>query len=255
MTRPVSGGAGLPGQLPVPWGYVRLTCSDPGMDVVARLGANSPHYSAGFGGWEITARPRQVGMTTWQGTEPLAMELDLIFDGFGTGQDNTGAPTHTSQEDALKALYAVARGDDESPPGIVYVNGIPTAVDEWVVEALDIGDAILDDDGSRVRQGITVTLREWVPPTFLQLRKGALAKSKGKTKVITVKKGDTPAIIARREHCKWTDIRALNKRVVTKANQNLKDGSKLRVPMRARRDRRAKGSARSRKSAQSTRSD
>lgn len=227
----------------VPPGYVRLTCDDPPLDVYALLGEGSPHYTGGFGGWEITARPRQKGMTIWQGTEPLALELPLMLDGFAT---------QSSQEPVLGKLYAVARGDDESPPGVVRVQGIPLAASRWVIESLELGDAILSSSGERLRQALTLTLREYVPPSYLQLRRGALKGAKGKTKTVTVKKGDTPTSIARRQRCKWTDLRDLNVGVITKANQNLKDGSKVRVPVADTRTRRAKGSPRSRKSSKST---
>jgi len=225
----------------VPAGYVRLTCDDPPLDLTALMGETTPHYTGGFGGWEITQRPRQVGMTIWQGTEPLSVELELILDGY-SGQP---APDYKSQEPTLRQLYAVARGDDESPPGVVRVQGVPLIVQRWVIESLELGDAILrQTDGSRVRQQVTLTLREYVPPSYLQLRKGALQGAKGKTKTITVKRGDTPASIARKQRCKWTEIRSLNIGVVTKANQNLKDGSKIRVPVADTRTRRAKASRR-----------
>jgi hypothetical protein len=228
----------------VPAGWVRLTCSDPPLDALALMGEDSPHYTAGFGGWEITQRPRQVGMTTWQGTEPLELELGIVLDGLNG---------HHSQERVLRKLYAVARGDDESPPGVLRVRGIPLAADRWVIDSLELGDAIRRrSDGALIRQALTLTLREYVPPHYLQLRKGALSRAKGKTKLVTVKRGDTPATLARKHRCKWTEIRALNKtahppKQPWKANSNLKDGSKVRVPVATTHERKAKGSLRSRK--------
>lgn len=236
----------------VPPGYVRLTCDDPALDCYALLGEGSPHYTAGFGGWEITARPQQVGMTIWQGTEPIALELPLVFDGFAAG---------LSQEPTLNRLYAVARGDDESPPGILRLAGLPLApgVSRWVIEELSLDDAILSTEGERLRQTLTLTLREYVPPSYLQLRRGALQGSKGKTKAVTVRKHDTPTTIARRQRCKWVDVRDLNLLAKTpkppwKANTKLTVGSKARVPVAVDKERRAKGSTRSRKSSSAKRS-
>ena len=218
----------------LPPGYVRMTCDDPPLDVVALLGPDAVRIAGGVGGWEVTARPRQVGMTTWAGVEPLSVELSLMFDGWAAG---------VSQETPLGKLLTVARGDDQSPPGVVALDGVTLPVDEWVIEDMAFGDVIIDPASrERVRQVVSLTLREHVEPTYLQQRKRALQGSKGKTRVVTVKRGDTPARIARRQHCKWTDLRTLNAGVVTKANQNLKDGSQLRVPVQTTKQRRAKGS-------------
>jgi hypothetical protein len=218
-------------------GWVRITCDDPQLSLVAMLGPDPVHITAGVGGWELTARPRQVAMTTWAGVEPLQMSLGLMFDGFAT---------RTSQETPLRRLVVAARGDDESPPGVINVEGVPLPVADWVIEDIAFGDPILAADTlERVRQPVTLTLREYVPPRYLQLRKHTLQGSKGKTRVVTCRTGDTPASIARRQSCPWTAIRELNPTLVSKANQKLKSGTKLRVPVATTKDRRAKGSRQS----------
>jgi hypothetical protein len=210
----------------VPSGYVRLACDDPPLNLLVLLGEQPPRVTGGVGGWDVTARPRQVGMTTWQGVEPFELELSLLFDGW------TSSPYRT-QETSLRRLMRVGRGDDESPPGQLTIEGLPLLpADEWVIDSIDYGDAILrTSDMERVRQPVTLTLREYVPPEYKQLRRRALQGSKGKTKVVTCKRGDTPARIAKRVHCKWTQIRDLNRHNVRKANQVLKAGTKLRVPV------------------------
>lgn len=216
----------------IPFGHIKLTCDDPAAGLLLLLGEDPPTISGGLGGWEITGRPRQVGMTTWAGVEPFQVELSVMLDGWSSGH---------SVEPTLRQLVAIARGDDESEPGLVNVQGIPMPVDaDWVVEAMAFGDPILRaSDGSRVRQPLTLTLREYVPPTYLQLRKRALAGGKGKTRVVTARKGDTPAKIARRQDCHWREIRDLNPTLVRKANQSLKQGTKLRCPVAQRKDRRS----------------
>jgi hypothetical protein len=216
-------------------GRVTITCDDPPMAVTALVGESSPRISGGVGGWESVARPHQTAMTVWNGVEPFELELELVLDRFATG---------TSIEVLLRRLTAVAGGDPEVEPGVVQVLGIPSLpADRWVISELELGDGAIrrSSDFARVRQPITVTLLEYVPPTYLRLRRRALQGTRGKTKVVTVKHGDTPARIARRLHCKWTAIRELNPGVVRKANQNLRDGSKIRVPVAHSRDRKAKG--------------
>jgi hypothetical protein len=215
----------------IPAGHVRLLCDDPALNLVVLMGEDSPRVSSGVGGWEVTQRPRQVGMTTWDGVEPYQLTLPLMFNGLGQNRTRTHVG-HYSQEKAIRQLMRVARGDDESRPGVLVVEGLPLPADEWVIEGIDFGDAVRHVT-HRIRQACTLTLREYVPPKYKQLRKRALQGAKGKTRVIVVKHGDTPARIARREHCKWGEIRDLNAGTVRKANQALKQGSKLRVPVAA----------------------
>lgn len=225
----------------VPRGCIRLSCDDPAADLVLGLGAEAPKITGGIGGWEVTARPRQIGMTTWQGSEPFQVQLSVMLDGYASD---------TSVEPTLRELVTIARGDDESPPGVVAITGIPMPADDWVLEALEFGDPILSpQDGSRLRQPLGLTLREYVPPSFLQPRRGTLQGAKGKTKVLTARRGDTPAKIARRQDCKWTDLRSLNPTLVRKANQALKTGTKLRAPVAQRKDRRRSAAAARRRGA------
>jgi hypothetical protein len=211
-------------------GWVRITCDDPAANLVLRLGTEPPKVTGGLGGWEVTARPRQVAMTTWAGTEPFQVSLSLMLDGYAAD---------SSVERSLRRLVTVARGDDESPPGVVRVTGIPLPVEAgWVLEAVEFADPILRGtatrngaSGERLRQPLTLTLREYVPPSYLQLRKGALAGAKTKTRVVTARKGETVAHLARRQHCKWTELRALNPKLIRKANQALKAGTKVRAPV------------------------
>jgi hypothetical protein len=215
----------------VPRGHIKLTCDDPAATLLLLLGDTPPRIAAGVGGWQITGRPRQVGMTTWEGVEPFQLELAVMLDGWSARR---------SVEPTLRALVAIARGDDESPPGIVQIQGIPTPADDWVLEGMEFGDALLrSGDGHRVRQPLTLTLREYVPPSYLHLRKGAL-KGLGKTRLVTARKGDTPAKVATRQDCNWREIRDLNPTLVRKANQQLKPGTKLRCPTAQRKDRRSR---------------
>ena len=210
----------------LPYGHVRITCDDPHVEIVALLSDEPIRYTGGFGGWDVTGRPRQTGMTTWSGQEPLQLTLGLMFDAWDTS-DTIAQP--------MAALRRIARGDDESPPGVLSIEGIPLGMRDWVIEGVDFGDALRRADGYAVRQAVTLTLREYVPPSYLKLRRRALSGAKGKTKIVTARTGDTPAKIAKRPgvRCVWTDVRTLNQTLVTRANQTLKAGTKLRVPVRA----------------------
>jgi hypothetical protein len=206
-------------------GYVRLICDDPHADVRCLMGADPPKITGGIGGWEIVARPRQVSMTTWAGVEPFGVDLALMLDGHAARR---------SVEEQLAQLIAVGRGDGESEPGLLRVQGIALPADRWVIDGMDFGDTLLSSHtGERVRQALTLNLREYVPPAYLQLRRSATLGSKGKTKTITTRKGDTPAKVAARVRCSYRDLRELNltSGLCAKANQTLKVGTKLRVPV------------------------
>jgi hypothetical protein len=125
-------------------------------------------------------------MTTWQGVEPFELELSLLFDGF--------ASPYRSQETLAATLMRVARGDDESPPGIAHDRRAAAAARRRVgdrVDRLRRRDLAHERHG-RVRQPVTLTLREYVPPEYKQLRRRALQGSKGKTKIVTASAATRP---------------------------------------------------------------
>lgn len=232
------------GEGPVPSGWVRLRCTDPYLNLASLLGPDSPLVTGGLGGWEVTRIPRSVGMTTWEGSDPYALQFGLVMVGAGKAgwisggtflaNDPQNRDDQWSLEPAIRALRSVARGDNESPPGIVEIHGIPNLpADRWVIEEIDETDDVIRrvSDMHRIRQVINLTFREYRPPTYKRLARRALQGKMGKTTTIKIKKGDTPAIIAKRRKCKWTDLRKLNPTIVKKAHQNLPDGRKLRVPV------------------------
>lgn len=213
--------AGVIGELPS--GYVRLRCGDPSFVLVALLGEESPTLSGGFGGWSVIARPRDVGMTIWDGVEPYQLTVSLMLDGFAN---------RLSQEPALRGLQRVARGDRESPPGVVAIEGIPSLpAKEWVIEGIEFGDAIRRvHDMHRTRIAVDLTLREYVRPEYLTQRK-ATRRTSSKSVILIANKGDTAAKIAKRRKLKsWTVLRSLNRELIRKANQVIPAGTPVLVP-------------------------
>lgn len=209
---------------PVGGSRVQLRCGNPALNLVVYLGPDPPTISGGFGGWEVTQRPRAVGMTTWAGVPPFELTLNVLL-----GWQRMDHVVETE----IQQLIDVARGTTNHVPGVVRIDGIPSLpAASWVINNLDFGDVIRDRQMQRVRQLVTITFLEYMPPQYETLRKGALKKPRPKTVKYTVKKGDTPIKIAKHRRCKWTDIRAVNKKgLIKKANQNLKDGSRINVPV------------------------
>jgi hypothetical protein len=65
-----------------PAGWIRLQCPDPAFDRTMLLAPDAPKLTGGVGGWETTARPQQVSMTTWSGTDPFELEVQVMLDGW-----------------------------------------------------------------------------------------------------------------------------------------------------------------------------
>lgn len=217
-------------------GYVRITCSNPWMNLTCLLGPETPRIINSDNGWEIKARPKQVGMTVWNGVEPIQAEFTFLLDGFRTGPDMSqrlDSRFIDPQTPNIERLWAVSRGDGDSQPGLINVEGIPEFPNiDWLIETIEFqtdGSIRSDDNFKQGRQMVHVVIREYSPPRYASA-KAPTGSPKGKTVTWKVKRSDTPTTIAKRIGCQWTDIRELNKKVVKKANQNLKDGTKIRVP-------------------------
>lgn len=205
-------------------GYVRLYCLNPPLNEIILLGPEGFKRTGGAGGWDTTDRPRAVGMTLWKGVPPLEGTLQILLDG----------QQQFTVEGILADIWDVARGTERAEPGLLFIDGIPALpADRWVITNIDEGDLMRRNDMHRVRQMVVLTLTEYVPPEYDTLRRGALSKARDKTVRYKVKQHDTPAKIARNRRCKWTDLKKVNaKGVITKANQHLKAGMTINVPMK-----------------------
>ena len=210
----------------VPSGYVRLQCTRPEFDRTVLLGADAPRVTEGVGGWDTVERPRQTAMTVWGGNPPYQLELPVVFDGHPA----------LSQEPPIRELLAAGRGNEDSEPSPWTIDGIPwLPADQWVLNGAEPGDLMLrrTDDFNRVRQSYTLAFLEYVPPAYAKVRGKAL-QGHGPTTLYSVKKGDTPASIARRRRINWTVLRQLNStgsHKITSANQKLTAGWRIRVPI------------------------
>jgi len=215
----------------IPTGQVRLINQDAKFDQTLLLADTPPKVTGGSDLWEIVDRPRQVSMTVYKGRAPFQVELAVLLNGLNPLVEQGGY----SQEPVIRGLLAAMTGDDESEPSTWEIQGVPEVNDipEWVLQTAEPGDHVIRrrTDFSRTRQDYVLTFLEYTPPTYVQIRAKARQGAKGKTTLYVVKRGDTPASVARKRRCKWTDLRTLNQSVITRANQNLRDGSRIRVPV------------------------
>lgn len=201
----------------VPVGWVAFVSYFAAIPMLLGEGAVRP--TAGYGGWEITERPGDVGVTDWEGVEPIQLPIPVLFDAyrFGFGID---AMVASLEAFARPPRHVLASGTE--PPTIkVYGKGIPHRDLLWVMEDLEWGDLTeFNEYGDRVRQSFTVTLREFIDPLKLitlkrPKRKPSVncAKAKSRKKRYKIRKGDTFPKISKRflgdAKC-WRRITKLN---------------------------------------------
>ena len=210
-------------------GQARLTCAMPKMNIIAQLAPEPPIFTGGFEGWEIIPRPKSDSMTVWSGNTSLQMTFTIVLDGF-KGRMNPGV----SQESNIRDLIRVARGGTRDRPGIIAIQGIAGSIaDTWVIENLEFGDQIRRaTDGHRIRQFITIVARQYQPPEYRNVKRGALKQPKRKVVRYKIKKGDTPIKIAKHHNCSWVALKKLNPKYIKRARQKLQVGRKINVPGR-----------------------
>ena len=160
---------------PPPVGYVRITASDPPLEITARLSDERPDVSSGSGGWDSVERPRRRPLTSWKGAPQRTLTLPLLVDGFLL-DDQTDAGKQI--EDAISVVQRMGQpsaSDGEPPQLKLHVQGghVPYSGLTWVVGDIAWGDALMNLDGNRVRQAFTLTLLEYVQDIYLAERSAA----------------------------------------------------------------------------------
>jgi hypothetical protein len=167
---------------------VLIITSDNRYQIMADLGPTPAKISDGFGGWQIIARPRKVGLTQFQGRNPFGMQLNLMFDGYDKGQ---------SQENSLRTLtwMAIPPQDDPDPRKVrLFGPALPyPSSGDWVINGFEYGDAVIwDKTGKyRLRQDVTLTLMRHVAPDVLNNVQINPGLSVSKSQLVNVKAGDT----------------------------------------------------------------
>jgi hypothetical protein len=242
-------------------GEVTMTTARPQLKVTAKLGKGLAQITDGYGTWELVQRPRRQSLTQWTGRPPFSMQVPLLIDGWG--KDREVVRTDPSQIQAHGRFTLKDRGIEidisdlermsqpptsgEQPP-IVHVTGDVPKSDpnlDWVISAIEWGDAIRGAQGRRVRQEVTVTFLRYIEPDYVVPGKArVLAASQADVGLITLadtstvsagrvvyaQQGDSLADIAVREYgdaTKWVALADLNNIRDPKA---IVEGQRLRLP-------------------------
>ena len=133
---------------------VTFRSEDPPMSFVCWLDEEGTKPTGGYGGWNIVDRPRRLGITQWDGRQPLSMDVAILIDGFARSD---------SVEVECKILEKMAFSGDgvgEEPP-VITVKGAFVQHDQqkWVIAGISWGNAMRRvKDGDRVRQQAVVGL-------------------------------------------------------------------------------------------------
>jgi nucleoid-associated protein YgaU len=212
----------------------------PELSVLSDLGSAYPTWTAGFGGFESVARPKQTAITKWNGFELAAFDVDILLDNLIEG---------TSIERACAILEAMGgRGGDGIKRGghppllLIDTAGVMTADvrtfpdSRWVVNDLDWhpDETITNHAGNRIYALVTVSLLQYNTDLRLKTQADRAARITGPSTVVRTvkaKAGDTLQSIARRylgDAGKWTQLQKLNPQV--RDPRKLKTGQSIRVP-------------------------
>lgn len=209
--------------------------------VAVPLGEDPVTIPSGYGGWTVTSRQRRVGLTVWQGKDPIRMSVPILFDGVNDGE---------SQEVAISRLSRMAlppTTGGEPPQVRVSGRGVPSpGPSVWVIENLRWGTNIIRDFAgngvhARLRQDCVVELLEYRADdiaAFRGLQPGKVTNVAKKTgssktgwpKTHVVAKGETLGSIAAHYYhdaSKWRKIADANK--IRDPNM-IKVGQRLRIP-------------------------
>jgi LysM repeat protein len=195
-------------------GLIVIRREDNHVDLVAIVGDGTPKVSAGGGGWQSVARDGRVATQWWNGREPAAVTLPVVFG------DDPGRGPVDARARQLEALWGVGLRDDQEPPAVRFNSGglvpldatDPRARDwRWTVSACEEADGVIRDlGGQRIYATYTITLQRIVEDELvlseatkrrLKTAKSKAARKKArkpapKRKHHTTKKGDTLAAIS-----------------------------------------------------------
>lgn len=198
---------------------MKVTFTADGVPSVTVLQDQQPaQVSGGYGGWSVVQRQRRVGLTEWQGVDPIRMQIPVLFDGFADGISQEIAISHLSR----MALPPSVGGE----PPVVQVRGLAVPKPGprlWVIETLSWGTNVLWDTSTN---GVTVRLRQDCTVGLLQYRADdrtvfsdlAPATIGGKSKAgwpkqYIVQKNDTLQVVAAKyynDSTKWHKIATAN---------------------------------------------
>jgi hypothetical protein len=197
--------------------------SSNGHTVKMLRGDGIPKATDGLGGWSVVARPRRTAFTQWDGRNPFAMDVPVMFDHLDK----------SSVESDVALLFQMAMGAAFDPPPTIHIDGgLPIKGATWVINGIDWGDDCLYDISAkgkpfRYRQDAVVHLLQYNPQDLVKI-----LTTKALPNIYTVhSKGETMRTIAKAMYGdarRWTDIKKANPK--QRDPNHLKIKTVLRIP-------------------------
>lgn len=202
---------------------LRIVCPDPKVDISVQMGDGPATPNAGVAGWEVIDRVEGESITDRGPVQPFTQDVPVLLDGYSKGnsvQRQLDELLSLGGEEAavFRAFGPIHRS------GIHYVYGGEP----------EFGEVIRDDDGTLLRQRLTLPLMKYVRPDLLRKRKrGGQRSGVGRAQALThtVISGETLARIAHKEldnWKRWREIGDLNG--IRDPFAKLQPGRVLRLP-------------------------
>ncbi|WP_221585550.1 phage tail protein [Microbacterium sp. G2-8] len=116
--------------------------------------------SGGVGGWQEVPRQLREPLLVWTEQPLRVYTLPLRFDRFLPNWEYTVEGEIRALQDWASAGRASYQ--EYAPPTLVRVSGnvrVPLSI-TWAITELDWGEFVTNDRGERIRQDVTVTLKE-----------------------------------------------------------------------------------------------
>lgn len=260
----IESGTGRHGPMIVPPGMVRIKSVSGAVgkqQLYRPLGPMKPRVVSGYGGWQVTQRPRDIGLTDWIGREPMRVQFQVLIDSalrdIVAGRPGRAFGDRLSCEKDCRTLEKMAGltpGSPE-PPKVIFDGGrgIPHDAshakrNRWVIEVLEWDEEYdeRNSDGERTRALATLTMMQYVKDeriprlTAAHRRKQKKDKKKGggeraavfgdQEVIIRAREGDTLVKIAARHlgNAKlWTRLAKING--IRDGRRVLKKGRKIKL--------------------------
>lgn len=138
---------------------LHLICDDPKVDLKVNMGDGPATPTAGFAGREVVPRNQRKGMTSFVGTEPFQQDVPVLLDGYRENR---------SVERALEQLLSLGGNAVFKAYGPIHREGIDYVFGEDPEFGTEPGkEVIRAQDGTLLRQALTLKLMEYVPATVI----------------------------------------------------------------------------------------
>lgn len=212
-----------------------------GTAFVAYFGDGAPLVTDGYGGWQITARPKEIGLTEWIGRNPMQIEIPFVIDNYSFDESDSDESPGIATEKMVRKLETLCGVGGHSQPPVCVVNGhgvIPhddheaPGAHKWVVENVqwDREQELRSGDSQRrMKCGGTLIIRQYIVASDILRRLGPTARAQSPDMYI-VKAGDTLSKIAQKVYGdanKWKRIADANN---LRDSRSLVVGKHLRIP-------------------------